>query len=158
MITESEKFLRQWILNFLSKPEPLLNNLPPCPFARQASILFLETEDYNKDIIERLESWDEQYEVVCFVCGEIDSEKFVNDIKEINHRCLPIGFVCLEDHKEIPENFYHLDFRNGRYNIVLVQRLEKINSASKKLSSLGYYKNWTSELFDDVVTWRLDRS
>lgn len=155
---ESEEYLRRWILDFLDKPQSLLNNLPPCPYARTARILFLEVVDYINEIKNYLDSWNDQYEVICFICGDIDPLKFSKDIKELNDHWMPFGFVCLEDHKDIQETFHHLDFRNGRYNIVLVQRLEKINQASLKLQSLGYYKNWTNDLYNDVVAWRLDRA
>lgn len=154
---ESEKFLRQWILDFLDKPEPLLNNLPPCPYAKNAKILFVETDDYLKSVNQYFETWDEKYDVVCFVCQEISPDKFTSDVKLLNDRWMPYGFVCLEDHKDIAEPLYHLDFRNGQYNIILAQQLEKINDASKKLVSAGYYKNWTTDLFNNVVSWRLDR-
>ena len=158
LITESEKYLRQWISDFLDKPEPLLNNLPPCPYARSAKILFLEVDDYANEINSCLDTWNDQYDVVCFVCGDIDPVKFSLDVRCINDYWMPYGFVCLEDHKDIPEPFHHLDFRNGRYNIILVQKLEKINAASLKLKPQGYYDNWPAALYNDVVAWRLDGS
>lgn len=154
---ESEKYLRKWINEFLDKPEPLLNNLPPCPYARNAKILFVETVDYKKLINEHLKTWNDVWDVVCIVCGDVDILEFSNDIKNVNDQWKPHGFVCLEDHKDVPETLHHLDFRNGLYNIVLLQRLEKINDASLKLHSAGYYKNWSKELYDNVVAWRLDR-
>jgi len=158
LITESEKFLRQWILDFLDKPDPLLNNLPPCPYAKNAKILFVETAEYTKSINEYVDTWNDQYDVICFICGEVDPEKFVLDIRCLNDYWMPYGFVCLEDHKDIAEPLHHLDFRNGKYNIVLVQKLEKINDASKKLMAADYYKNWTNNLYNNVVAWRLDRT
>ena len=154
MTTESEKFLNQWIVDFLDKPEPLLNNLSPCPYARSAKILFVETTDYAQSVNQCVDTWNNKYDVVCFVCGEVDPEKFALDVRCLNDYCMPYGFVCLEDHKDIPEPLYHLDFRNGRYNIILVQKLEKINDASKKLMTAGYYKNWTTNLYNNVVAWR----
>lgn len=154
---DSEKYLRQWITDFLDRPDALLNDLPPCPYAGKAKILFLEVDDYVKEINKQLDTWNDLYDIICFVCGEIDAGKFVNDVKYLNDHWMPRGFVCLEDHKEIPESFYHMDFRNGRYNIILVQRLEKINDASKKLMAVGYYKNWNADLYNNVVAWRLGR-
>lgn len=156
-MTDAEQYLRQWITDFLNEPNDFLNNLPPCPYARNAQILFIEVDDYVKEINEHLKTWNDQYDVICFICGEIDSTKFVNDVKNLNDYWMPHGLVCLEDHKEIPESFYHMDFRNGRYNIILAQRLEKINDASKKLMAVGYYKNWNADLYNNVVAWRLGR-
>jgi hypothetical protein len=30
--------LREWLVDFVEKPNPLLNNWPPCPYARQARL------------------------------------------------------------------------------------------------------------------------
>ena len=43
---------------------------------------------------------------------------------------------------------------NGKYVLVLMQRLSKINEASKHLESTPYYKTWTKENLDDVKNWR----
>ena len=42
----------------------------------------------------------------------------------------------------------------GLCSLVLVQRLSKLNNASKVLKEKGYYDNWTQEDLDEVVTWR----
>ena len=33
---EAKEYMLKWIGEFVSKPNPLLNNFPPCPFAKQA--------------------------------------------------------------------------------------------------------------------------
>lgn len=155
MITESEQYLRSWIEEFLSKPEALLNGLPPCPYARKARIQFVETNNYIFDITQCLENWSNEYDVVGFICGEVEPASFVLDVRCLNDYWLSKGFVCLEDHKDIPEKFHHLNFSNGRYNLILVQQTEKLNAASKQLADAGYYKNWSKDLYNDVVSWRL---
>ena len=155
MITESEQYLRSWIDEFLSKPDALLNGLPPCPYARKAKIKFVETDNYIFDITQCLENWSAEYDVVGFVCGDVEPASFVLDVRCLNDYWLSRGFVCLEDHKDIPEVFHHLNFNNGRYNLILVQRTEKLNAASKQLTDAGYYKNWSKNLYNDVVAWRL---
>jgi hypothetical protein len=155
LITESEQYLRLWIDEFLSKPDALLNGLPPCPYARKAKIKFVETDNYIFDITQCLENWSTEYDVVGFVCGDVEPASFVLDVRCLNDYWLSRGFVCLEDHKDIPEVFHHLNFSNGRYNLILVQRTEKLNAASKQLTDAGYYKNWSENLYNDVVAWRL---
>ena len=158
MITESEQYLRSWIDEFLSKPESLLNGLPPCPYARKARIKFIETDNYIFDITQCLENWSKEYDVVGFVCGDVEPANFVLDVRCLNDYWLSRGFVCLEDHKDIPEIFHHLNFSNGRYNLILVQQSEKLNAASKQLTDAGYYKNWSKDMYNDVVAWRSDRT
>ena len=155
MITESEQYLRSWIDEFLSKPDALLNGLPPCPYARKAKIKFVETDNYIFDITQCLENWSTEYDVVGFVCGDVEPASFVLDVRCLNDYWLSRGFVCLEDHKDIPELFNHLNFSIGRYNLILLQRTEKLNAASKQLTDVGYYKNWPENHYNDVVAWRL---
>jgi hypothetical protein len=162
MTTEFE-YLKEWILNFLSTPQKLLNGFPPCPYAKKAlidnKVMFFKSVDYVKDIEHLFNNWDDQYDVaVCVVPDDTDTVEFVDAVNKLNERYVDKGFGCLEDHKEIAENFHDLQFNNGRYNIILCQRLDKINDAAEKLLSKGYYKNWSKEMYDEVVTWRLRRS
>lgn len=159
MTTEFD-YLKDWILDFLSTPQKLLNDFPPCPYARKAlidnKIKFYKSQNYNIDVPLLLENWDESYDVLICVVDDVDPDIFVRDIKEINMLYQKKGFVCLEDHKNIPEKFYDLNFNNGKYNIIVCQKSEKLNDAVKILESKGYYKNWPAKLYNDVVAWRLN--
>jgi hypothetical protein len=159
MITECKEFLSQWIINFLSTPQSILEGYPPCPYARKAlvdnKINFLSSSNYVQVISQEVAGWDNSYDVLLVECGAVNKDTFVKDVDIINTEILAKGFVALEDHVEIEEPLHHLDFRNGKYNIILVQRLDKINQASASLKKLGYYNNWSNDMIDSVVTWRL---
>lgn len=160
MITECKEFLSNWIINFLSKPQEILSGYPPCPYARKAlienKINFLSASNYTQVILQEVSGWNNSYDVLLVECGDIDKDTFVNDVADINIELLGKGFVALEDHVNIEEPLHHLDFRNGKYNIILVQRLDKINLASDSLKKLGYYNNWSDDMINSVVTWRLN--
>ena len=163
MTTDYEQYLRAWITDVLSKPEPLLNNLPSCPYARAAlldnKIKFISTNNYVKDIELLFANWDSALDVVLIVCQDnIDPIKFSEDVKEINNKYVPLGFGCLEDHVAVPETLGNIVFNNGKYNLVLCQPLEKLNKASEQLKSKGYYNNWSKDYFDSVVSWRLPKT
>lgn len=158
-MTTASEYLKEWILNFLSEPQDLLNGFPPCPYAKKSlienKIKFCSSVDYIKDICEAFDNWDDSAEVVIFIVpDDIDPTTFVDDIQKINEIYLKKGFVCLEDHKDIPEPFFNIHFNNGKYNLVLCQKLEKINQASEILLNKGYYKNWNKDMYDQVVSWR----
>lgn len=161
--TEYEEYLTKWVEEVLSVPHDLLNSLPICPFAKQAilknQVKFIRTSNYKLDIDQALETWDEDTHALLFVCDDnIDPIKFADDIKQLNKKFLSKDLVLLEDHTQIEEPFHGIKFNNGKYNIVIVQRLHSINEASRSLERSGYYINWSDDLYDDVVRWRFESS
>lgn len=162
-MTTEFNYIKEWILTFLSTPQTSLNGFPPCPYARKSliekKIKFFKSVDYFKDICDLFDTWDDSIEVaICVVRDEEDPDLFAKNVTKINDIYLSKGFGALEDHVKIPEIFLDLSFNNGRYNIILCQQMEKLNQASAHLLSKGYYNNWTSEMYDNVVSWRLQGS
>jgi hypothetical protein len=163
MITDYEKYLSDWIDNVLSKPESILNNLPSCPYARAAlkenKVKFQRSKNYIKDIDHLFDSWNTEIDVVVLVLDDdVDPTKLVEDVKTINEKYVPLGFGCLEDHVSILETLDTLIFNNGKYNLILCQPLDKLNKAAEALKSKGYYKNWSEEFYDSVVSWRFPKT
>jgi len=161
VIMEYEEYLTKWVEEVLSVPHDLLNSLPICPFAKSAilknQVKFIRTSDYVKDIVEKLTAWDDNDHAVLFVCDDdVDPIKFAEDIKQLNKQFLPQDLVLLEDHVSIEESFHGIKFNNGKYNIVIVQRLHSINEASRSLERGGYYINWNDDMYNDVVRWRFE--
>lgn len=161
MTTEYEQYLKDWVETTLSVPHELLNSLPICPFARQAvlnnQVEFIKTNDYKTDIAKKFESWNDNVHAVVFVCDDdTDPQIFVEDVKVLNQKFMLENFVLLEDHTKIPEPFHGINFNNGRYNIIIAQRLENINEASRYLCREGYYVNWNDQQYNDVVRWRFE--
>jgi hypothetical protein len=159
--TEYEDYLKTWVEEVLSVPNDLLNSLPICPFARSAilnnQVKFIRTHNYVTDIDTVLQSWDDSVHALLFVCDDdIDPDKFADDVKQLNKKFLLQDLVLLEDHVKIEEPFHGIKFNNGKYNIVIVQRLNSINEASRSLERGGYYINWSDALYDDVVRWRFE--
>jgi len=158
-LTTASDYLKKWITDFLSEPRASLNGFSPCPYAKKSlienKIKFFSSIEYVKDICKSFDNWDDSIEVAIFIVPDnVDPLIFVDDVKKINDLYLNKGFVCLEDHKDIPEPFFDIYFNNGKYNIVICQKLEKINQASDILLKKGYYTNWSEEMYDQVVSWR----
>lgn len=158
-LTTASDYLKQWIIGFLSEPQDLLNGFPTCPFAKKSlidnKIKFYDSIDYVTDICKLFDNWNDSIEVAIFIVPDgVDPQKFVQDIKKINEIYIEKGYICLEDHKDVPEPFFHLHFNNGKYNLAICQKSEKINQAAEILLKKGYYKNWSKELYDQVVSWR----
>ena len=67
---------------------------------------------------------------------------------------MPINYVILEDHPLSPEYINGVNMNFGSCGLLLMQKLDKLNSASDQLRDKGYYKHWSKEDLDSVVTWR----
>jgi hypothetical protein len=156
---ESKDFLEKWILGFLSESQKVLNDLPPCPFAKKSylenKVKIIEVTDYIAEVTEHLNVWDDSYEVLIFVCpNNIDPISFITDVELLNQTFMPKNFVLLEDHKDIEERIENVVFNNGKYNLILAQRKDKLKEASDKLHKTKYYENWSKDYYDQVVSWR----
>lgn len=159
-----QDYITDWMTSFVEKPHPLLGDLPPCPYARQARLkgrikmlwlseaepdsnCWTHIENTNFDRVEVLIiitdlkrwTWREAYEIRC----ELNRTFHDNDI------------VVLEDHPDYGEKIGNVDMSNGRYCLLFAQRRSKLNHFSDILrETTDYYKNWTQAELDDIVTWR----
>ena len=102
--------LHKWITEFVEVPNKLLNDWPPCPFARQAringniSIKFStvpEFRDVIRESIDTLES--KEVIIVCFDHEYIDPVTLQEFVAGMNKTLMPINYVILEDHPDAPE-------------------------------------------------------
>ena len=64
------------------------------------------------------------------------------------------NYVILEDHPDAVElvNGVHMNF--GHCGLLIIQKLDKLTTASEQLKSKGYYNTWSQSELDQVVTWR----
>ena len=153
--------LTTWMTDFVEKPNPLLNDWAPCPFARQArmtdkiEIVFSEPRKL-KDTIEKnlpvLESKDVL--IVCFEHEGIHYELLKEVVRLQNAKLAKRDYVILEDHPEDPEILNGVKMNFGKCGLLLVQKLSKLNAASEQLRQKGYYDTWPEENLDAVVNWR----
>lgn len=153
--------LTTWMTDFVEKPNPLLNDWAPCPFARQArmtgkiEIVFSEPRKL-KDTIEKnlpvLESKDVL--IVCFEHEGIHYELLKEVVRLQNAKLAKRDYVILEDHPEDPEILNGVKMNFGKCGLLLVQKLSKLNTASEQLRQKGYYATWPEENLDAVVNWR----
>lgn len=154
--------LNDWIVNFVGKRNKLLNNWPPCPFARKALASNL-VEVMFKQPDRDLESWitSNLYKlgtmdvlIYCIDTKEISHESLANKVDILNQLLKKYDYVLLEDHPDRVEELNGVVMNFGHCTLVLAQKLSKLNDASKELEELGYYKNWPKENLDYVVNWR----
>ena len=150
--------LSVWIQKTLSTPNPIFNNLPACPYAKQAWIS-------DKVQVCQFESWVDaytdllvkdfnfkKYEVVIFAFPHTTivpkqlSEIICNLQKMWNKK----DIVVLEDHPDDIEEVKNFNLNFGECCLLLIQSRSKLNEARAYLESKDYYKNWDAEYKKDV--------
>ena len=155
--------IKNWISEFVTKPNPVFGNLPPCPFAQKAiienKVEFLELDgvaDYPTLYQHILEADFDEIDVLCmiaqpdqFTAGE--TEKLARDL---NGYFMDHDVVVLEDHPDTPESVKGVKLNNGEYILFLAQRLSKLNKFAKILEAGPYYKNWSNDYLESVKGFR----
>ena len=160
--TDIVEKLINWMKDFVEVPNSLLGNWPPCPFARQARINNkIEIVYSGHDIIpatveqnlSKLE--DKDVIIVYFDHNMIRPDALADLVKSYNEGFLmPRNYVALEDHPDSAEYVNGVKMNFGECGLLIVSKLDKLNEASDNLREKGYYKHWSTEELDSVVTWR----
>ena len=160
-----ESNIQHWIVERLSVSLPNFNNMPACPFAKQAlldqkvKIVSVSNKNEFAEIMRQYATnWPENIEVLVLGCDPklIASNELSDVVEDANMTFLKDnGLLALEDHPSDPEYAAGYHVNEGNWALVLLQSKEKIVSARKILERRGYYKNWDQKYYKEVV---LDRS
>jgi hypothetical protein len=153
--------LTKWMTEFIEVPNTKLGDWAPCPYARQArvnnniSIKFASIPELTEVIKESIETLThKEVVVVCFDHNFIDPVELQEYVIGMNKTLMPINYVILEDHPFSPEYINGVSMNFGGCGLLIIQKLDKLNHASSQLIDKGYYKTWSQEDLDSVVTWR----
>ena len=155
--------IQQWINDFVTKPNAVFGNLPPCPFARKAivenKVEFVEmpgTSNYAT-LYQLIFNFDfDVKDVLCMIlpADHFTASETTRIAKDLNSYFMPRDIVILEDHPDIIENVQHILLNNGEFILFLAQGLTKLNHFSKVLESGPYYKNWSKPYLESVKGFR----
>ena len=151
--------IQNWIEDFVTKPNPVFGDLPPCPYAQKAivenKVTFLELDGvagYPTLYQHILECDFEEKDVLCMIAqpDQFTADETVKLAKDLNNYFMSKDIVVLEDHPDIAEHVKHVKLNNGHYTLFLAQRLSKLNRFSKMLENGPYYKNWSKSYLRSV--------
>jgi hypothetical protein len=155
--------IKRWISDFVTRPNPVFGDLPPCPFAQRAIIdgrvEFLELDgvaDYPT-LSQHIAEFDFDEKDVLVMIAEPDhftaaeTERLAHDL---NGYYMSRDIVVLEDHPEINERVKDVKLNNGEYILFLAQRLSKLNRYSEMLEKGPYYRNWSKTYLESVKGFR----
>lgn len=153
--------LKNWLIEFVEKPHPKLNDWAPCPFARQARIkdktstIFTDVGNISSAIFNSLPLLDEKdVLIICLDHTSIKAEKLSELVRSLNDVLMPDNYVILEDHPDDIEYVNGVCMNFGHCAIMLVSKLDSLNDASNQIREKGYYNHWNQAELDQVVTWR----
>lgn len=158
----SEMFgdISEWILARLSKSEKALNNLPPCPYAKEALLnkdlqifqaMSSEIDLSLSELFERFSEFGKKVLILCCEANALSLQKTEELVIKHRNQQAPSDFWLMYDHPSEDERVGDVDFSNGRYLLFFVQRLSDLIEKSEDLISAGYYKNWPELYFSQVV-------
>ena len=150
--------LLKWMEEFVEKPNPLLGNWMPCPFARKArlanKIAIVEGQDAYSDSLSDLD-WNKKDVYVFWYPTEKYTGKEITDLTEkLNQKLMPKNIVVLDDHPNNVETINGVCMNFGQATLLIVQKLDELNSASEQLKEKGYYDKWSTHNLAEVVDWR----
>ncbi len=155
--------IKNWISEFVTKPNPIFGDLPPCPFAQKAivenKVEFVELNgagNYNT-LYQFITQFDfEEKDVLCMIAepDHFSAEETVGIADDLNEYFMKHDIVVLEDHPEINEHVKDVKLNNGKYILFLAQSLSKLNKFSKMLESGPYYRNWSKDYLESVKGFR----
>ena len=159
---EIEQKLTEWMVNFVEQPHPGLGQWAPCPYARQARVanrIKIVHSDHRRLIatVEQQlpELGEKEVVVICFDHTKISAQELEKLIKVYNQQVLMArNYVILEDHPDAVELVNDVCMNFGHCGLLVIQRLDKLTTASEQLKSKGYYNTWSQFELDQVVTWR----
>lgn len=153
--------VEEWILS-LTHTQESLSNLPICPYAKQAylnkrySILNTEFDTINLDI---QQSDLTKYQVIIFKFKDYQSydiETLRQKTNDLNNEFNKNDIVVLDNDPRDPFLINGIKTTYNECYLWLIQSLSDLNDKSKELEKTNYYKHWTKEQLDDVVTWRTE--
>ncbi|MEH2193497.1 MAG: hypothetical protein V7K98_12800 [Nostoc sp.] len=162
-INQVKEYIWDWVNNYLNVPNPDLAGFPPCPYSRKVmlenrfEIRWFQGADLLQVLTEIAKTWSDDIEVMILVTDPRNiSYNDTNDlITEVNKTILAKeNLVALRDHPDTVSDLPRSSATNGKYVLVFVQRLKKLNEATEQLSKNGYYQHWSNEELEDIVNWR----
>jgi hypothetical protein len=152
-----------WSETFVEVPHPSLGGWSPCPFARQArlnqTIQVLTGADPYFDLRNRARWGMGAYEVIVYAYNpeEWPYSRFHTAVEDANTEfLLSRDILALEDHPDSVEDVNGVIMNQGKYALVLVQSLSKLNTAAKQMGSKGFYHAWPEEYLTGLFKHRVD--
>ena len=158
------EYITRWMKEFVEQEHPVFAGLPACPYARQARLsgrvrmIHMTSAEPDSNCWQHISNTDfnKTDALVLILDPKRWTLKYTHDVvDQLNSVFMPRDVVVLEDHPKQKEEINGVIVNNGRYTLLLCQRLSTLNRFSEILKKKGYYDQWSKKNIADVVTWRL---
>tara|TARA_R100001129_G_scaffold71246_1_gene48492 strand:+ start:693 stop:1271 length:579 start_codon:yes stop_codon:yes gene_type:complete len=153
--------IREWSKFALEKPNKNYNNLPSCPYAKNAwktkKVAFAWKNKNNYEIVHTLINQfhdSKDLIIVIDMCFE-NNIKFHNTLLSFNELIKNgkykqkdiwlMGFHPDDDVNELIDDGSFSGIVKEEYALIFVQRLSKLQESANKLKKLGYYDKYYNE-------------
>jgi hypothetical protein len=154
--------IRRWSSDVLEKPNAYFNDLPPCPYARNAwvedrvALLFIHEENYQT-LYSCISQWDDKQDIaiIADLGNTKDSDDFHEYLDGLNLRISEgmfidkdiwlMGFHPDDDPSDFVQEVEFAPLVERPYAMIFVQRLSKLQHAADKLDKKGYYDTYDAE-------------
>ena len=157
--------IKNWIKDFVTRPNPVFGDLPPCPFAQKAivdgKVEFVELDGVAEFVTIASHIWHFDFDKKDVLCMIAEPDHFtkketveIADMLNEIFRFKEMDVVVLEDHPKIKESVRGVKLNNGKYILFLAQRLSKLNKFAKMLEKGPYYRNWSKSYLESVKGFR----
>ena len=158
---QAKQDITDWVINFVEKPNPLLNGWAPCPYARRARID--NKFDIRPGAINPISDCAFQLmgtlDVVAYVYAaeKFSAEEFNEMVDNLNIWHLKgRGMFALADHPADVETVNGVAMNQGTYAICFLQDLSKLNSHAEMLAEKGFYQGWPEDYLSVLFAGRTD--
>ena len=157
----AQQHIKQWIIDFVEKPNPLLNNWPPCPYARQARMnnrISIRPGCFNPiDDLKQVIMGDHDVLLYVYDRARWPADEFnqLVDIANMTHLSAQ-GLFALADHPNDVETVMGVTMNQGTYAMLFVQDLVKLDQAAKQLANKHFYTDWPEEYLAVLFAGRQD--
>jgi len=155
--------LADWAHLSLNVPNEFFNNLPPCPFARQAwtdqkvAVVFDDTNSWQS-LYSCVSQFDDSYDMAILVRkNHLGPPEDLHEYLGAMNEAISQGFFIDKDiwlmgcHPEdgeaefVDKNLEFEEMVEEPYLMVFIQRLSKIQEAAYKLVNKGYYDKYMKD-------------
>lgn len=158
---KAQQEVQQWILDFVEKPNPLLNDWPPCPYARNARLkdkVDLRAGIQNPLVDTELVEMG-RFDVLGYIydADQFTADEFNKLVRKANQDFLKSrDMIALADHPDDYESVNGVCMNQGTYAIMFLQKLSELNHFAKLLSPKGFYDSWHEEYLQVLFEGRQD--